>query len=58
MVKLKPLTLVVGGPTVGHAIYLYFEIMCFCCGYDIGKPMVKLKPLTLVLGGPCNILIV
>ena len=56
MVKLKPLTLVVGGPTVGHAIYLYFE-MCFCCGYDIGKPMVKLKPLTLVVGVPRNIFI-
>ena len=57
MVKLKPLILVAGGPTVGHAIYLYFEIMCFFCGYDIGKPMVKLKPLTLVVGGPRNIFI-
>ena len=27
--ELQPLTLVVSGPTVGHAIYLYFEIMCF-----------------------------
>ena len=57
MVKLKPLTLVVGGPTVGHAIYLYFEIICFCWWCDIDKPMVKLKPLTLVVGGPCNIFI-
>ena len=57
MVKLNLLTLVVCGPTMGHAIYLHFEIMCFCCGYDIGKPMVKLKPLTLVVGGPHNIFI-
>ena len=27
--ELQPLTLVVGGPTVGHGIYLYFEIVCF-----------------------------
>ena len=27
--ELQPLTLVDGGPTVGHAIFLYFEIICF-----------------------------
>ena len=27
--ELQPQTLVFGGPTVGHGIYLYFEIMYF-----------------------------
>ena len=31
--ELQPLTLVVGGLTVDHAIYLYFEIICFNIEY-------------------------
>ena len=27
--ELQPLTLVVLGPTVGHAVFLFFEIICF-----------------------------